>query len=358
MAREVLLEGVSSRTVETGRLKTYLLESGPENGIPVLFVHGNASSSRFFEETLAALAPLDRYRGLAPDLRGFGGSETKPLDATRGPRDFSDDLRALMDALGMGEVHLIGWSAGGAAVMQYAVDHPGAVASLTLVDPMSPYGFGGTKDESGTPCWPDYAGSGGGTANPEFVGRLGANDRTEDDPNSPRNVMNNFYFAPSFRASPEREEAFLSSVLSTRTGEDNYPGDMTTSENWPGVAPGTRGMNNAISPRYCDLSGFARIEPRPPVLWIRGADDAIVSDASLLDFGTLGKMDLVPGWPGEETFPPQPMVSQTRAVLDDYAAAGGAYREEVLQGCGHTPHVEKPGEFRRLLFGFLDAIRP
>jgi hypothetical protein len=35
-------------------------------GPPVLFVHGNASSSRFFEDTLAALPP--RYRGLAPDL--------------------------------------------------------------------------------------------------------------------------------------------------------------------------------------------------------------------------------------------------------------------------------------------------
>ena len=358
MAREVLLEGVYFRTVETGRLRTYLLESGPEDGTPVIFVHGNASSSRFFEETLAALAPLARYRGLAPDLRGFGGSETKPLDATRGLADFSDDLRALVDALGLGGVHLVGWSAGGTVAMQYTIDHPGAVASLALVNPMSPYGFGGTKDAAGTPCWPDYAGSGGGTANPEFVGRLGAKDRTADDPNSPRNVMNSFYFAPSFKAAPEREEVFLSSVLSTRTGEDNYPGDMTTSENWPGVAPGTRGMNNAISPKYCDLSGFARIEPKPPVLWVRGADDAIVSDASLLDFGTLGRMDLVPGWPGEETFPPQPMVSQTRAVLEAYAANGGSYREEVLGGCGHTPHVERPEEFRRLLSGLLDAARP
>ncbi|QIN77343.1 alpha/beta fold hydrolase [Rubrobacter marinus] len=355
MAQDVLLEGVSSRTADTGRLRTRLLESGPEDGVPVVFVHGNASSSRFFEGTLAALSSLGRYRGLAPDLRGFGGSETKPLDATRGLADFSEDLRALVDALELGEVHLVGWSAGGSVVMQYAIEHPDAVASLALINPMSPYGFGGTKDESGAPCWPDFAGSGGGTANPEFVGRLGANDRTEDDPNSPRNVMNSFYFARSFRAQPEREEVFLSSVLSTQTGEENYPGDMTTSDNWPGVAPGTRGMNNAISPKYCDLSGFARIEPKPPVLWIRGAEDAIVSDGSYLDFGTLGKMDAVPGWPGEDKFPPQPMVSQTRAVLEAYAAAGGSYREEVLEECGHTPHVEKPEEFRRLLVGFLDA---
>lgn len=352
MAREGLIGDVSSRTVETERLRTHLLMSGPEDGALVLFVHGNASSGRFFEETLAA---LPGHRGLAPDLRGFGGSEARPVDATRGLADFSDDLRALVEALGLAgrPVHLVGWSAGGPVAMRYATDHPETVASLLLVNPMSPYGFGGTKDTAGTPCWPDFAGSGGGTANPEFVGRLAANDRTADDPNSPRNVMNNFYFAPPFRATPEREEVLLSSVLSTRTGEDNYPGDTVTSENWPGVAPGTRGMNNAISPRYCDLSGFARLDPKPPVLWVRGSADTIVSDASFLDFGTLGRMGYVPGWPGDGAFPSQPMVSQTRAVLEEYASGGGSYREEVLEGCGHTPHVERPDDFRRLLFGFI-----
>ncbi|CAA9445275.1 MAG: Hydrolase, alpha/beta fold family [uncultured Rubrobacteraceae bacterium] len=356
MAEERLLEGVSSRTIDTGRIRTHLLESGPENGAPVLFVHGNASSGRFFEEIMAA---LPGHRGLAPDLRGFGGSETKPLDATRGVADFSDDLRALVEALGLGgrPVHLVGWSAGGPVAMQYAIDHPEAVASLVLVNPMSPYGFGGTKDASGTPCWPDFAGSGGGTANPEFVGRVAAGDRTGDDLNSPRNVMNNFYFAPPFKAPPEREEALLSSVLSTQTGDDNYPGDMTTSKNWPGVAPGGRGMNNAISPKYCNVSGFARIGMKPPVLWVRGSGDTIVSDASFLDFGTLGGMNLVPGWPGEAVFPSQPMVSQTRAVLEDYAATGGSYREEVIEGCGHTPHVERPERFRRLLFDFIGGQR-
>jgi pimeloyl-ACP methyl ester carboxylesterase len=356
MAHERLFEGVSSRIVETARLRTHLLEGGPRDGEPVLFVHGNASSGRFFEETLAA---LPGHRGLAPDLRGFGGSETKPLDATRGVADFSNDLRSLVEAIGLDErpIHLVGWSAGGPVAMRYAMDHPEAVASLVLVNPMSPHGFGGTKDEAGTPCWPDFAGSGGGTANPEFVGRLSVKDRTADDPNSPRNVMNNFYFAPPFKVAPEREEVLLSSVLSTQTGDDNYPGDKTTSQNWPRVAPGRRGMNNAISPKYCNVSGFARIDPRPPVLWVRGSADTIVSDNSFLDFGTLGRMGYVPGWPGEEAFPSQPMVSQTRTVLDDYAAGGGSYREEVLRGCGHTPHVERPEKFRRLILEFMGDPR-
>ncbi len=347
------MDGVGSRVISTSRLETHVLTGGGAAGSPVLFLHGNASSSRFYEETLAALPPA--YRGIAPDLRGFGGSETKPLDATRGLADFSDDLRSLVESLGLEGVHLVGWSAGGTVAMKYAIDHPDGVASIVLVNPMSPFGFGGTKDARGRLCWPDHAGSGGGTANPEFVRRLKVGDRGGDDPNSPRNVMNNFYFKPPFRVATDREEVFLSSVLSTQTGEDNYPGDLTFSDNWPGVAPGTRGMNNAISPRYCDLSRFSAIGPKPDVLWVRGSDDAIVSDASLLDFGNLGKLGYVEGWPGAEVFPPQPMVAQTRAVLDAYAGSGGRYREEVVEDCGHTPHVEKPEEFRRLLFGFLEG---
>jgi len=352
MGDGTLLEGVNSETVTTSRLATHLLTSGPEEGVSLLFVHGNTSSGRFFEDTLAALP--NRYRGFALDLRGFGGSESKPLDATRGIADFSDDLAALVDALMLGPVHLVGWSVGGAVAMRYAMDRPGGVASLVLINPLSPYGYGGTKDADGSPCWPDYAGSGGGTANPVFVRRLARGDRGEKDLNSPRNVMNKLYFKPPFRAAPDREEAYLDAILSTRIGKNNYPGDATASRNWPHTAPGTRGMSNAISPKYCNLSAFANMDTKPDVLWLRGASDAVVSDASLLDLGTLGRLGFVEGWPGRKVYPPQPMVSQTRAVLDAYRRNGGRYREEVIAGCGHTPHVEKPGEFRRRLFAFLE----
>lgn len=356
MADPTLLKGVVAESVDTSRLKMQLLSGGAEGGAPIFFVHGNVSSSRFFEETLAALPSEAGYWGLAPDLRGFGGSETKPLDATHGLGDFSDDLYALAGALGLRgqKIHLVGWSVGGTIAVRYAMDYPDEVASLTLINPMSPYGFGGTRDASGSPCWPDHAGSGGGTTSPEFARRLKEGDRSEEDPNSPRNVMNAFYFKPPFRTPKEREEVLLSSMLSTKVAQENYPGDVTLSRNWPNVAPGKRGMNNAISPKYCDLGGFARIDPKPPVLWIRGANDAIVSDASLLDFGYLGQLGVLSGWPGKEVYPPQPMVSQIRAVLQAYLRNGGSYRKEVIEDCGHSPHIEKPEKFQWALFDFLE----
>jgi hypothetical protein len=56
-------------------------------------------------------------------------------------------------------------------VLRYVVDHPNQVALLALVNPMSPYGFGDTRDASGTPCWPDYAGSGEGPSTQSSLGR-------------------------------------------------------------------------------------------------------------------------------------------------------------------------------------------
>ena len=70
------------------------------------------------------------------------------------------------------------------------------------------------------------------------------------------------------------------------------------------------------------------------MLWIRGDADQIVSDTSVFDLAFLGSVGAVPGWPGDEAFPPQPMVTQTRSVLDRYAATGGAYREVVLPDVG------------------------
>ncbi|APR76042.1 Beta-ketoadipate enol-lactone hydrolase [Minicystis rosea] len=346
-------QSVTSRTFRTSRIAIHALTAGPAEGFPVVFIHGNCSDGRFFREMLAALPP--RFRAVAPDLRGYGATELAPLDATRGLRDFADDVHALIESPevfgGARKVLLVGHSVGAGVAMQYTIDHPERVAGLVLEAPVSPFGFGGTRDVAGTPCFSDFAGSGGGTANPEFVKRIADQDRSADIPVAPRRVLTDCYVKPPFR--PHNEEELLDSLLSTRVTDGNYPGDVVTSSNWPGVSPGTRGMNNAISPKYLRLDGFADIAERPPVLWVRGADDVIVSDTSLFDLGYLGQLGVVPGWPGVEAYPAQPMVAQMRAVLDAYKARGGRYREEVFADCGHSPHIEKAEAFAALVFPFL-----
>ncbi|HEY7147465.1 MAG TPA: alpha/beta hydrolase [Streptosporangiaceae bacterium] len=355
MSTAELASGVRAGQVETPRLRHHVLSSGDGDGPLIVFVHGNLSTARFFEEILAALPA--GLRGAAADMRGFGHSQTAPVDATRGVRDFSDDLAELVaspELAAAGKVHLVGWSLGGGVVMQYAIDHPARVASVTLLSAMSPYGFGGTRDAAGTLCFADAAGSGAGGVAPGLIEALKAGDTGEENSFAPRPTIRSLYLKPPFRLPAGREDLLVAEILLTALGDDNYPGDARSSPNWPNVAPGTRGVNNAISPRYCNLAAFAQAARQIPVLYVRGDSDAIVSDQSMVDFGQLGTLGAVPGWPGEQ-FPPQPMVTQLRAVLSQAAAGGGMVREEVFAGCGHSPHLEQPARVRDLLVDFVAA---
>lgn len=348
---------IESRTIATPRLSTHVYVAGDPSKPPLMLLHGNASSAVFFDRVQAELAA--DYFVFAPDMRGYGGSEAKVVDATRGVRDFSDDLAELLASAELGlprdaAVHVVGWSAGGNVALQLTMDHGPRVASLTLINPGSPMGYGGCKGIEGAPCYDDFAGSGGGMANPRFIELLKAKDRGADEPVSPRNVMNNFYWQPTFKPAPELEERYLSALLSTAIGPENYPGDATASSNWPGAAPGTTGMNNALSPKYLDQTGFAALERKPPLLWVRGEHDQIVSDRSMFDAGVLGELGAIPGWPGAEVFPAQPMVTQTRAVFERYAAGGGKYRELVMDA-GHGPHIELHDAFVAALREFLQG---
>ncbi|MET8279479.1 alpha/beta hydrolase [Micromonospora sp. NPDC005174] len=357
--------------------------AGPPDGTPVLLVHGNCSSALFWEPLIRRLPPT--LRVVAPDLRGFGDSATAPVNATRGLRDFADDVAALLDdptlfpstrhgSAGGGSAEsrraesrradtgsagvrpvVVGHSLGGGVAMRLLVDHPHRVGALLLAAPVSPYGFGGTRDLVGTPATPDFAGTGAARVNEDFVARLAAGDRSVDVPTSPRAVLRATYVADP-AALGEDEELLLDSMLSTATGDDNYPGTAVESENWPGAGPGKRGVLNALAPTWFRIADeLVSVAEKPPVTWVRGDADVIVSDTSLLDLAYLGSLGLVPGWPGADTRPPQPMVGQTRTVLERYAAAGGSYREVVLPGCGHSPHLERPAEFVTELLALTDA---
>jgi len=346
-----LFDGIAARTVETPRLAVNILErEGDDPATPpertVVFVHGNVSSSLFWQETMQDL-PHD-LRAIAIDLRGFGGTEHAPIDGTRGVRDFSDDIHATLEELGIPTAHLVGWSMGGGVIMQYALDH--RALSLTLEAPISPYGFGGTRRD-GSRLTDDDAGCGGASGNAEFVQRLTDRDAGDEAPTSPRNVFRSGYVAPGYTT--DHEDVFVESMLSTSTASGNYPGDAVPSENWPGMAAGTVGVLNTLAPKHYNVSGIVALEPKPPILWIHGALDPIISDSSFYDLNNLGKLGIVPGWPGEEVAPPQEMVSQMKDVLGAYAAAGGEVTEVCLERVGHTPNIERPAEFRHALLAVI-----
>jgi pimeloyl-ACP methyl ester carboxylesterase len=333
--------GFRGSFVDTARLRQHVWTSGPRNGRPLLLVHGNITTGGFWKYVAEALP--DDIRVIAPDLRAFGRTEPKPIDATRGLRDMADDVHALLQALDLTDgVYAAGWSMGGGVLQQYLLDRPGVLSGLMLIAPVSPYGYGGSRGPDGTSCAPDWAGSGGGTAAPEFVRRLAAKDATSDEPlSSPREVLLT-YFGPGPNRANVDEDFLVDELLTTVVGDDHYPGDSTTSDNWPNVAPGTKGVLNTMSGKYFDTSALGRLAGGPPITWLHGSADKVVADGSLFDLATLGELGAVPGWPGSDVAPPQPMKSQLRAVLQRYADAGGSWHEIELDGVGHGVPLEVP----------------
>jgi pimeloyl-ACP methyl ester carboxylesterase len=341
MTQPNTLDGITAKQITSSRLTTRVLFSGDEGAIPVIFVHGNVSSATFWEETMLALP--EGFRGIAADNRGYGGADKSvKIDATRGCGDLSDDLAALMDTLNIEKAHVVGHSLGGSVLWRFLSDYPERVLSVTQVAPGSPYGFGGCKGDNGELNYPDSAGSGAGIVNPSFVQAIKDGDTGAGEAHSPRNILNTFYVKPPFKSS--REDDLVLSMISIHTGDDAYAGDGVPSANWPMSAPGKFGPNNMLSPLYRgDVSKLYEIDPKPPVLWVRGVDDQIVGDASLFDAGTLGQLGAIPGWPGAD-------------VLVQYEAAGGQYQEVALSDCGHTPYIEQPEAFNAAFHAFLKGL--
>jgi pimeloyl-ACP methyl ester carboxylesterase len=112
-----------------------------------------------------------------------------------------------------------------------------------------------------------------------------------------------------------------------------------------------------MAPNHFNVADdLVAIEAKPPITWLHGEVDAIVSDTSLFDLAYLGSIGAVPDWPGIEACPPQPMVGQTRAVLERYKSAGGSYREVSYPDCGHSPHVERPADVATELAQLCETV--
>lgn len=97
------------------------------DGDPVVLLHGLGGDTRYWQgvfDTLAAQYQVVRY-----DMRGFGRSALPTTE----PYTHADDLKALLDYLGLGRAHLLGHSFGGDQAIQFALAYPDATCSLVLI---------------------------------------------------------------------------------------------------------------------------------------------------------------------------------------------------------------------------------
>ena len=104
---------------------------GNPDGIPLLLLHGLADHGFVWRELAGELC--DRYRCVAPDLRGHGDS-SKPTTGYS-CQDIVADLNALMREMGCRSAHVIAHSWSAKVALIWAKQQPERVQSLTLVDP-------------------------------------------------------------------------------------------------------------------------------------------------------------------------------------------------------------------------------
>lgn len=120
------------RTIAGPRGTLALDDGGAGSGVPVVFVHANLGNFTQWREALDHLRPS--RRAVALDLRGHGRS-APPADGEYSTERRADDVAAVVEALGLGRVVLVGHSGGAAVALQYAARDPSRVAGLLLVDP-------------------------------------------------------------------------------------------------------------------------------------------------------------------------------------------------------------------------------
>jgi pimeloyl-ACP methyl ester carboxylesterase len=130
---------VTSDTVSLAEMGVRYHRAGPRESAatPVVLLHGGGldSAALSWKYVLPALAE-DRPV-YAPDWPGYG--ESDPADGPPNVAYYVGVLRRFLDALGLGDIHLVGVSMGGGAALGFALRHPERVNRLVAVDS---YGLG------------------------------------------------------------------------------------------------------------------------------------------------------------------------------------------------------------------------
>lgn len=120
-----------SRTLRTAAATTHYLDVG--DGPPVVLLHGSGPGSSAYSNWRLAIPGLAaEHRCLAPDLSGFGRTRTDRPPSPDVWR-WADEVLALLEALGVGRVDLVGNSMGGAVALAVAVRAPDRVRRLATM---------------------------------------------------------------------------------------------------------------------------------------------------------------------------------------------------------------------------------
>jgi pimeloyl-ACP methyl ester carboxylesterase len=129
------VDGVSHHYVDAGGLRMHVAEAGPPDGEPVVLLHGWPQHWYEWRHVVPLLA--DRYRLVMPDLRGLGWTDA-PRDGYL-KEQLARDVVALLDAMGLGRVKLIGHDWGGFVGFLLCLSEPSRVERYLVMNIIHPW---------------------------------------------------------------------------------------------------------------------------------------------------------------------------------------------------------------------------
>jgi pimeloyl-ACP methyl ester carboxylesterase len=129
------VEGVRHSFVEAGDLRMHVAEAGPEDGEAVVLLHGWPQHWYEWRHLIPRLA--ERYRVLCPDLRGLGWTDAPARGYDK--ETLAGDVLALLDALGLPRVNLVGHDWGGWAGFLLCLRHPERVRRYLALNIAHPW---------------------------------------------------------------------------------------------------------------------------------------------------------------------------------------------------------------------------
>jgi non-heme chloroperoxidase len=137
------------RTIDAIELQTGVtlpyVEQGDPSGTPLILLHGYSDSAHSFSLMLPHLP--ESVHAYAVTQRGHGDA-SRPEDGYA-VEDYSADVLAFMDALGIDAAVIVGHSNGGYTAQRFAIDHPERVLGLVLISTFTKFAGNPAIDELG-----------------------------------------------------------------------------------------------------------------------------------------------------------------------------------------------------------------
>lgn len=125
-----------SKYVPTAYGETHMIVSGPEDGEPIIVIHGGDIDATYMSPVILGLSPS--YRVYALDIIGYAG-KSKAVKGIEDRARLAEWLTGVLDALNIEKVYMAGWSLGGFLTVNYALEKPERLKKIVLIAPATTF---------------------------------------------------------------------------------------------------------------------------------------------------------------------------------------------------------------------------